>query len=153
MMQLNSSTGVSFQLKILGYQFPNIIDHYWDSNWLFIQIDVVHPKGNWTAITPSLTTFEIKQLATWLETIHSKTNKLPFCSFVEPCLEFQVLKQNNLEVLIVYFELKMLPKRARSKGVGLRSFGIKFPVSEIDLLQAAKELRIELEKFPQRVFR
>ncbi|CAG0994973.1 hypothetical protein ANAEL_02530 [Anaerolineales bacterium] len=153
MLQINSSTDTSFKLEILGYEFPNITDNYWDSNWLSIQIDVTYSKGNWTAVDSSLTTFEVEELATWLEAVHSKTNKLSSWSFVEPCLEFQIRKQNRVKVLMIYFELEMLPKWVESKGIGFRSFGIEIPISEIDLLQVAKELRLELDKFPQRVFR
>jgi hypothetical protein len=153
-MIFSSSTGITFNLKIEGYQYPEILDSYWDSNWLFVNIDISHPKGNWTATDPSLTAFEVEYLAKWLEDVHRETNKLPTCSFTEPYIEFEAIKNKEEQgELRIYLELMYLPGWGISRGAGFRDFWISFSLTELDLLQAAKELRLDLEKFPQRVFR
>jgi hypothetical protein len=58
-MKLNSSNGNSFQLRIIGYEFPDIKDDYYDSNWLMIQIDVISSEITWRATFPSIITFEV----------------------------------------------------------------------------------------------
>ena len=52
-MKLQSKNGNSFSLEIVGYQFPEITDCDYDSNWLVIQIAVTNPDGTWTARDPS----------------------------------------------------------------------------------------------------
>ncbi len=154
MMQLGGASGSSFKLKIVDYQFPNITDEYHDSNWLIIQVDVIHPKGAWTAVDPCLLTFDVEWLARWLEDVHSNSNKRPECSFLEPCLEFQVeVNEKSKRVLRVYFELEARPIWASCKIAGQRDLWVEFELSEIDLLAVASELRSELAKYPQRVFK
>jgi hypothetical protein len=153
-MEFNSSNGISFKLKIEGYQYPELLTEYWDSNWLYINIVINHPKGNSTATDPSLTTFEIKQLSNWLEAVYHRTNKMSSCGFTEPYIEFEIIKnKRNQETLRIYLERKYLPTWGSSKGIGSKSFWIEFPTNEINLLVASKELQLQLENFPQRVFR
>lgn len=139
MMQFNSSNGNSFTLTIVNYEFPNNRDNYWDSNWLQILIEGRHSQGFWKALDPCLLTFEVERLAKWLEDVYYGKKNLAECSFMEPCLEFLIeLKRDKSKILHIYFELEILPTWAESQGAGLRSFGIEFPISEIDLLRAAK---------------
>jgi hypothetical protein len=153
-MKFNSSNGIFFELKIEGYQFPEILDSYWASNWLYINIAVNHPKGNWTATDPSLTTFEVERLAKWLEDIHHETDQLSSYGFTEPYIEFEIIKNKNKQSeLRVYLERIYLPDWGVSRGAGFRDFWIEFSLNELDLIQAAKDLRLELQNFPQRVFR
>ena len=66
-MKLENSKGECFKLEIFGYEFPNILDDKWDSNWLEIGIEVKHSeKGTWTASRPCLLTFEVERLIKWL---------------------------------------------------------------------------------------
>lgn len=44
-MRLKGEDGTSFELKIEGYQFPEIQDDRWDSNWLVVSGRVAHPAG------------------------------------------------------------------------------------------------------------
>jgi hypothetical protein len=53
---LARKSGGRFELAILGYQFPAIVDDEWDSNWLNIRIHVQMEPGAWSATDPSLTT-------------------------------------------------------------------------------------------------
>jgi hypothetical protein len=153
-MEFNSSNGISFKLKIEGYQYPELLNEYWDSNWLHINIAINHPKGNWMATDPSLTTFEIKRLSKWLEDVYHQTNKISSCGFTEPYIEFEIIKNKRSQnFLRIYLERMYLPTWGTSKGIGFKSFWIEFPLDEINLLDASKDLNLELESFPQRVFR
>lgn len=152
-MNISSLSGSSFKLKILGYQYPYIADDYYDANWLLIQVDVTHPKGSWSANDPCLLTFEVERLAKWLEEVHDNINKKSYCSFTEPCLEFRVEANDKGErVLRIYFELEIRPLWTASNNLGMEDFWVDFPLAEIDLPAAARDLRSQLHKYPQRVF-
>jgi hypothetical protein len=147
-MKLNSSNGNSFQLKIVGYEFPDIKDDYYDSNWLMIQIDVTSNENTWRATFPALITFEVEELADWLSSIDSIKDDPGSRGFIEPCLDFQFsTRPDELQFLNVFCMNEMSPN-----GQPGNTSEIEFPVSEINLSQAAKDLRLELQKFPQRVF-
>jgi hypothetical protein len=148
-MKLNSSNANSFELKIIGYEFPEIKNDYYDSNWLMVQIDIVSSQGIWNATFPALLTFEVEQLANWLNSIDSIKDDPQGCALIEPYLDFQfTTKANGQQFLNVSLGMEMLPNWVTSN-----EFEIEFPVHEIDLPQIAKDLRLELERFPQRVFR
>ena len=48
------------ELEITNYQFPEIADDDYDSNWLNIYLKVNSTFGNWQIVDPMLTTFEVK---------------------------------------------------------------------------------------------
>jgi hypothetical protein len=147
-MKINSSNGNSFQLKIIGYEFPDIKDDYYDSSWLMIQIDVVSSQDTWSAIFSSLNTFEVEELVNWLSSIDSIKNDPGSRGFIEPCLDFQFsINADGQQFLNVFCMNEMSPNAEQGN-----TSKIEFTVSEINLTQAAKELRLELQKFPQRVF-
>jgi hypothetical protein len=148
MMQLDSSNGNSFKLKIIGYEFPEIKDGYDDTNWLMIQIDVTSNQNTWISTFPALNTFEVEELANWLSSIDSTKDNPKGRGFIEPCLDFQFLtKSDGQQFLNVFCMNEMSPN-----GEPGNTSEIEFPVSEINLSQAAKDLRLELQKFPQRGF-
>jgi hypothetical protein len=153
-MHLVSLSGASFGLRILGYQFPRILDSYYDSNWLVIQVDVVHPQGAWCASDPCLLTFEVQKLAKWLEDVQANSNSRPFCSFIEPKLRLQIKESDKgTRVLRIYFELRLRPKWAYSRSADQEDLWVDFPCEDIDLRAAANDLRLDLQQYPQRVFR
>lgn len=151
-MKLESPTRTSFCLEILGYQFPRVETEEYDSNWLVIRITVSHPKGNWACIDPSLLTYEVARLADWLEAIHNNETVQQAIRFVEPNLEFHLTRseRGKDKVLRVRLRLEASPPWLESDVVGERDFWIQFPIAEIDLLAASRQLREQLQQFPQR---
>jgi hypothetical protein len=45
-MKLASKDGQKFEMRIAGYQFPHLETADYDSNWLIIAGEVIHPKGS-----------------------------------------------------------------------------------------------------------
>ncbi len=85
-MKLSTARGLALELQIVGYQFPEINNAPWDSDWLLIRIEVSHPMGNWSTTDPCLLTFEAVDLANWLENVASGGPDLEDESFTEPNL-------------------------------------------------------------------
>lgn len=153
-MRLVSPNGSSFGLTILGYQYPQTTDQYYDSNWLVIQVDVVHPRGAWSVKEHCLLTFEISRLAQWLEEVQADTNSSSVCGFTEPHLLLEIEKSDKgTRILRIYFELQLRPPWAYSRRAGQENLWVEFPCEDIDLQVAANDLRLELQQYPQRVFR
>ena len=55
--------------------------------------------------------------------------------------------------LRIYFELQLRPQWAYSRSAGQENLWVDFPCKDIDLRVAANDLRLELQQYPQRVFR
>ena len=70
-MILDRSDDFYFEMMIVGYQFPELVDAEDDSNWLNVKIVVRHPQGAWSAVDPALLTYEASELANWLRAIGS----------------------------------------------------------------------------------
>jgi hypothetical protein len=68
---LTSFDGASVDLRITDYQFPERDApgrRDWDANWLNICGFVTQADGrSWTFVDPSLTTWEARALAEWLQ--------------------------------------------------------------------------------------
>ena len=49
-------------MSLVGYQFPDLEDDEYDSNWLNVKIEVSNERGKWSAIDPALLTYEVEWL-------------------------------------------------------------------------------------------
>jgi hypothetical protein len=141
-------------LSLAGYQFPDLASADYDSNWLRVTVEVAHPRGKWRASEPCLLTYEAARLATWLEAITPESPVGSEESFIEPCLAFSIVDVNGGgRALRVYFELECRPPWASSRAAGEQDLWVQFPLSELDPKAAARELREQLTRYPQRAAR
>jgi hypothetical protein len=150
-MKLKASTGMAFELEIVGYQFPHMVIEEYDSNWLVIRINVSHPKGDWTSTDPSLLTYEVAELAEWLEAIHNGKSVRKELGFIEPNLEFRLVTTDSGDkVPRVCFRLESRPPWAKPTAFDKCDACVEFTLTEIDLAAASRQLRERLRQFPQR---
>jgi hypothetical protein len=140
---------MAFELRIVGYQFPDQETADYDSNWLLIEGAVQHPRGGWRFRDPSLLTYEVARLADWLEAAADGTQLQPWCAFIEPNLSFEVVGHGVGRALRVSFAIEALPPWAK-RGEDVH---IDFPFSEMDLVAAVASLRQQLSEFPKRAER
>ena len=142
----------SFDLTLVGYQFPHLASAPWDSNWLQVRVAVQHRRGSWTATDPCLLTYEVAGLADWLEALASGSAADPEQSFLEPCLRFEVQEGPRGQlVLQACFEHELRPPWAQDLEDENASLTL---LTEPDVLRAAAaDLRGQLAKYPQRTER
>jgi len=89
---------ISVELKVLGYQFPEIPDR-WSGNWLMVQLQFQTPWGEWSRVDPCLDVMEAQRLLVWFKEVernfdviadwgtgHLDTSEC----FTEPNLEFLI---------------------------------------------------------------
>jgi len=148
-VKLREDENTEFELEIIGYQFPDLENEPYDSDWLNITIRVKHPRGSWTATHPSLMTDEVKDLICWLEDTADGKTVNPDAYFTEPNLHFQ-LPDNDANKLRVYFDLECRPSWAKSTFKDDDELWLEFSVTPEVLTIAAKSLRLQLQKFPTR---
>jgi len=143
-MRLVDHDRITLELVIDGYQFPEIENDRWDSNWLMVTGRVEHPRGAWSFREPCLTAFEVEDLAGWLDGVASGEADARAGYFTEPNLEFRYLKHPEpaIEVSLGY---ESAPPWARREAVTLR-----FPIAMNDPKAAARALRGYLQIFPPR---
>ncbi|MDT4965996.1 MAG: hypothetical protein QOJ64_733 [Acidobacteriota bacterium] len=149
-MLLNGNEGTEFELKVIGYQFPDLEKEEYDSDWLSIQLRVVHPRGSWSSIDPPLLTWEVSSLAEWLESISRGERVDEEESFLEPNFSFQ-LTGNGTKKLRVYFELESRPEWAPYDGSSMEDLWLEFELDPVQLRDAAASLREALQRYPVRV--
>ncbi|SRR6266498_4006260 len=152
-MNLHNKKGNEFHLQIVGYQFPDILNEYWDSNFLAVRVNGNYSARPWSFVDSCLTTFEVESLATWLEKLDSNKTSSPHISFTEPSPQFRVVKHKAgnflLRADLGYIFRKKMPDIFGDK----KTIHLYFPLGEIDLLNQAHLLREQLKNYPQRVFR
>jgi hypothetical protein len=130
-----------FRLRIVGYQFPDATDLD-DANWLMISGECSLEGRQWTFTDPCLETWDMEELASWLEALAAGRNTKPFLAFTEPNLEFQVVKGNTLRVI---FSLETAPEKDFRAPESKRRFDM--PITP-DLAATAKCLRDQSHLFP-----
>jgi hypothetical protein len=153
-MKLASKDGQAFEMRILQYQFPHREFEDYDSNWLMMGCEVVHPRGAWQFRDPCLLTQEGERLAIWMDAVaegkplpthHQKGRPSQTCDFIEPNLEFEAIFGVQRPVLRVYFKLEARPKWKQTGKIW-----VEFPLEELDLRSTAQQWREELSAYPPR---
>jgi hypothetical protein len=147
-MRLTSPSGETFTLQIVGYQFQDPRPDEYDANWLRIQIAAANARGRWTAVDPSLLTWEVIALADWLECLAAGITCSDDQEFIEPNLCFRVVGADR--ILRVYFELESRPPWAPSNAAPEDDLWLSFPIDAEMLLAAAGSLRDQLQRYPRR---
>jgi len=139
----------SFELSIVGYQFPNAVTEPYDSNWLSIQLHLSDRQGVWDIIDPCLLTYEVSRLADWFNRINSGNFSELACDFIEPVISFGVVDYNQQRFLRIRCAIEALPPWTQDQD----EYFIEFTLSAIDLKLASDDLREHLENYPQRAAR
>jgi hypothetical protein len=146
-MRLFGQDGVSFDLAIDGYQFPDITDER-ESNWLFVRGEVRYSGGGWAFREPCLETFELRKLADWLDSVARGRPNAETCSFMEPHLAFEYRPTPEPAVLVLFTHRCAPTWHASDERI--REFALTFDVGLNDFSTAAGVLRAFLATFPER---
>ena len=149
-MLFKTTHGQSFELRILGYEYPQCETEEYDSNWLRVEGKVADPRGGWEFRHPCLLTYEVSHLADWLESLARGAASPKELTFIEPNISFRWIEATGGASLCVYFELEARPPWAPFDAVEDEHYWLVFPASDLDLYAAAVALRDELRLYPQR---
>lgn len=138
----------SVEFRITNYQFPEITDCEYDSNWLLVYLKVKSDCGNWQTVDPSLLVGDLKDIKDWFEklsnNIETDSNSL---AFMEPNLEFELTKKNLEEKHIrIIFDLESRPQSADDD----KDYFVDCVFNNNELKLIAKELEKQVEQYPRR---
>jgi hypothetical protein len=162
-LRLASDDGVAVDLSPLRYEFGSAsAPRDWDANWLVIAANVSLPDGrSWSFNDPCLTTWEARELGSWLRDILSG-NVQPsalasdgderLLAFTEPNLAFSLVGRNDETVTVrVYFSLESSPPWVQgSDDADLFDFFVEVWPTHQALRDAVASWERELAAFPER---
>jgi hypothetical protein len=163
LVRLTSTDGSFIDLRVAGYQFPEARGHGkwrdWDANWLVIRGEVNDGGRNSAFADPCLTTWEARELASWLRGV--ATGVIPavpdpddddvrLTVFTEPNIALSVAERSGTVVRIrVHLSLEARPAWVTGDEDLFGYFvGLTLPVE--DVAAAADEWDAELGSFPGR---
>jgi len=148
------SPDASFYLTILGYQYPDAAGEPFDANWLSIHVEAAGLDGAWTGTDPCLLTYEVVRLADWLESVANARIFSPAISFLEPVLLFRLVDSERGRTLRIHFGNLINPSWRQLDGTrepgANPDIWLDFPLSDTDLAQAARDLRQQMKRYPDR---
>ena len=135
------------ELRIIGYQFPEILDDEWDSNWLMIFINVKLTKKHWKTTDPAITTFELRNLIDWFKNISdNRMEKYKNIDFTEPNISFELLNEfdSDIKRIKINFRLEFSPLKNGGE------YSVEFEAENKQLKDYAEKLEDELNEYPER---
>lgn len=132
----------SIKIKILGYEFPEIVnDPYgYDSNWLNVSVTVQAGDLNWSSTHPCLLTSDLNQICQWFRKIIKGKKTKKTLSFIEPCLEIRWLEKQCFEFKFAH---ELSPQKKKDVVVP-----VEWSVAELE--KFVSHLEAELGKYPVR---
>jgi hypothetical protein len=162
-MQLNPSDGVSVELRIAGYDFPEpgMVADRWDANWLRVCGHIALADGRaWAFEHACLTTWEARELGDWLREVaagtepafHGYFEPQGQLGFTEPNLGF-TLEERTAGRLRITAELTTEarpPWFRHGPDHAPNSYLVCLDLSAEAIAQAAESWMHELAEFPER---
>ncbi|MBP1840789.1 WapI family immunity protein [Formosa algae] len=135
------------EFKILNYQFPEVQNCVYDSNWLQIYLQVKSDCGEWESTDPSLLVSEVKACISWFTHLANNQTVSHSLSFLEPNLEFILLKnESELKTVRIVFSLESRPKDTDNT----KSYVVDCEWTPAELHTIVSQLQLELANFPER---
>ena len=141
---LLEATNGSLRLRLVRYEFPEVKDDKWDSNWLVVFGEGHIDGRRWRFESPCLSTVEVCALADWLHKI-ANGEEVDEIEFIEPSLEFTLIVRSHVRVS---FALEAAPPWVDGYDLDNR-IGFDIPIGP-HLAKAAADLRSQFEAFPVR---
>lgn len=147
-MIFNGINDQSVELRIINYQFPEITNCEYDSNWLLMFLKVESRDGNWEIVDPFLLVRELKTMIDWFEKLsHDVETDSSSLMFIEPNLEFKLIKKTKAEKhLKIIFNLAPQHENAHEH----KEHFVYAVYNKKDLNLIVKQLKEEIEHYPQR---
>lgn len=142
-MCLEGANG-SLRLRLVRYEFPEIKDDKWDSNWLVVFGEAYIDGRRWRFECPCLGTIEVGALAEWLHNV-ANGDEVDEIDFIEPNLEFGLLARSHVRVS---FALESAPPWVDGYDLDNR-IGFDVTIGP-HLAKAAADLKCQLDVFPVR---
>jgi hypothetical protein len=139
------------ELTIAGYEFPEIHDEPWDSNWLVMETTATVDGQSWTTRDPCLLTLDVEQLADWLEALGNERPVESELHFMEHNLAFELEGVGDLVRMRIWFGCGARPAWKGNEPAGRRDFAARIAVPSKALLDAAEDLKRQLARYPTRV--
>lgn len=140
----------SFRLRIERYAYEGEHLNRWDANWMRIGLDAAAPQGSWQVSDPLLLSWEIEELAEWLEAVARSLPAEPVLGFVEPNLRFELRERAGAARSVrIHFDLEAKPPWLKRSGDD--ECFIDFTLASAELLMAARSLRAQLGEWPMRL--
>lgn len=137
-------------MTVIDYEFPEVRDDRYDSNWLIIEIRATHAKNSWSASYPCMLTGELAELADWLDAVADGKNTTLQLGFFEPNLHFEVT-ESAPKKLCVYIDAELKPAGVLGDDSGIDDpIRIEFELIPAELKDAVVSLRTYLRAFPIR---
>ena len=147
-VRLEDSSGNEFQLVILSYQHPDVHEDRWDSNWLVVNGTVATAAGQkWRFSAPCVTTFELADLADWLDELSRNGRSPEQFEFAEPDVKFGYVPWPTRTLLLT---LSGAGAAQAPAGEAAEGVTLEFPLSGADASALASQIRDALSDFPIR---
>jgi hypothetical protein len=147
-MKITSASGDEFQLVIVRYQFPDVHEDRWESNWLVVNGTVAAAGEKWIFTEPCVTTFELADLADWLDELATDGSEPSAFEFTEPNLKFSYVPWPRRAVqLTLAHESAPSSMSDDERRAGVT---VEFPLSVQQTATFAAEIRQALSEYPIR---
>jgi hypothetical protein len=149
-VRLKGREGNEVELRPVAYQHPDNRTDPWESNQLLVDVRVATPRGTWEVVDPCLTTWEAKNLATWLLRATAVGTSQGSSVFDAPNVTMTASRSgvDGWFRVQVVLELEERPPWAPDvEGAPLK---VELNVDTAQLLGAAKDLLSDLSDYPQR---
>lgn len=149
--RLSAPDGPFVEIEILGYEFPDITEDPWDSNWLVVRIHARNGAREWTAAEPAIDTMELGSLIAGLRSLAAGEVEQIDWEPLEPEIAIHGRRQEGgvkLDVVLDYGFRSGDPPQ--SENLDEDKVVISLQLMPLDVQRFAGELDAYQSQFPMR---
>ena len=148
-MRLHTSAN-ALDLVVVRYEYTDLSEDRWDSNWLVVNGTASIGGETWRFTDPCVTTFELADLADWLDDVARNASAAPAFELTEPLISFAYILE-PAPALVVRLGYEAAPPwldaGARLQG---EHAALTCPLGEVNVSDLASQVRAVLMDFPIR---
>ena len=135
------------KLSVIGYQYPEIENGYYDSNWLQVMLKADDGTNKWVKVDPALMTTDLIKCAAWFRDLsEGRMPENEILGFIEPCIAFAYACEDSGIILYIRFAYEMSPFHE----INDEAYYIKFKLSRAELACVSDQFENESKCFPPR---
>jgi hypothetical protein len=138
----------SIELSFMGYQYPDLTNASFDSNWLMIQLNLHTSDGDYECIEPALLTRDLESLINWFTNLQNHQSAHESVGFIEPNISFRQCGWINNELsLTITLQAEFIPPWIDKS---LDEYKVDVSLSSDELDGVINSLRHQYKQFPKR---
>ena len=148
-MILKGIRNQQIEFQILGYELPENFGPSYESNFLYLNLNIESEFGNWQTDSCALSTTDVEKIIDWFYNLAQNTITKPQLCFKDKDISFKRIKKNTRVTNVrIHFHSECTPDNSETG----KPYYVDLELNNLQLIEVSENFQTELNPFPSRGF-